>query len=207
MTTFYGQPTPDRSPHWVSPKGLEFNDDCLQCPDAQKEVCYDKSQENVENVIGNAKKALTKIGYADLEVTSSTNVPNTLLVLGGSLLFEELVYVKEQTGWYVDNLPSLGGIKYRTIESIVNDLGLNQEMIRDFILVGQEWHVIVQGIESEQVGYLERWFRSRNRHRVHVLRLEEICELGIEEAIEMFMYKSNNYQQEDYFREHIVKLL
>jgi len=207
MTTVYGRPTSDRAPHWVSPQGLEFAMDCIQCPDIQKTVCYERSQEKVEDVIYRAKNALSKIGYSDLDVLSSKDAPNTLLVVGGSLLFEELVYVKEQAGWYVDNLPSLNGIRHRTLETLKNDLKFSQDLVSDFILVGQEWHVVVQGVDYEQSKYLERWFRSRNRHRVCVLRLEELRDSGIEKTVEMLMQKSGRYQQENYFKDRIGKLL
>lgn len=197
MTDFYGIPTSDRFAHWIRPRGLRFNDDCAHCPPHQKALCETDAQQDVEQVIQKAKLVLEKLGYYDLKIVKSINVPNTILVEGAVLLFDELTAIKESCRWFVDNLPNYEGMKLRINEALKNDMHLApRDHVIDIMLIGQEWHVIIKqgNLSNADIELMEKWIRSRSRHRARVIAIEDIQNGNLQEMIDQVVADSSGLQ-------------
>lgn len=171
MTDVYHQPTSDRFTHWIQGKGLQFDDDCAHCPQHQKALCERDSQQEVQDVIQRAKNALDRLGYCSLGVEVARSVPNTLLVVNGALTFEELAFIKEQSRWYVDNLPNARGMYERIKEALKDDMHLEnwQQQLVGMECINQEWHITIRNSDETLITLMEKWIRSRSRHRAHVI--------------------------------------
>lgn len=209
MTRFYSTPTSDRFAHWIRPRGLQFNDDCAHCPPDQKALCEADAQQDVEQVIQKAKLALERLGYPDLEIVESIDVPNTILVKDAVLLFDELTAIKESCRWFVDNLPNYEGMKLRINGALESDMHLvPRDHMIDIMLIGQEWHVIVkQGdLSNADIELMEKWIRSRSRHRARIITIESIQNGNLQEMMDQVIANSRNLQDPEDLKSKINAL-
>ena len=206
MTSHYNQPTSDRFTHWMHPSGVQFEDDCAHCPPEQKQLCQADAARPVEEVIADARGVLDRLGYPNVGLVQSLDVPYTLLVDGGVLTFEEIASIKEGCRWYVDNLPNEAGMKLRINEALINDMNLvPNQVVKGMMLIGQEWHVIVeQGtMQDEDVDLIEKWIRSRSRHRARVITLESIKNGDMDLILGSIIEQSHGIQSEEELSETI----
>ena len=200
MTLKYNQPTPDRLAHWSGETEPKFDSYCSEfCNPNQIAVCRLKSQENPQMVANLAKGKLERIGYPDYEVIPSATQAGLLLVKGdskhaGSFLIEQLFTVAENAGWYVNNLSSYEGLMHRSRQAIEEDMGLNNfdSVFVGAVLVGQEWHVFIDGeIDHHGNELTVRWLRSRNRARIQVENAQQLLDhSNLGEIEKRFMDKS-----------------
>lgn len=200
MTLKYNQSTPDRLAHWSGETDPKFGSYCsVFCDPKQIAVCKSKSQETPQAVVDLAKNKLTRIGYPDYEVIPSATQTGLLLVKGdnehaGSFLIEQLFTVAENAGWYVNNLPSYEGLIHRSRQAMEEDMGLNNfdSVFVGAILVGQEWHVFIDGeIDHHGNELTVRWLRSRNRARIQVENAQQLLDhSNLGEIEKRFMEKT-----------------
>lgn len=209
MTSRYDTETPDRFVHWSSPTGLQFENDCSHCPSEQKSVCKKDAEQTAEQAIDRAQKVLKRLGYSNISVCESLDVPNTLLVVDAVLTFEEIASIKEGCGWYVDNLPNAIGMFTRLKEALQEDMGLDhQKVVTGMFLVGQEWHIVIRshGLNDSQIHLIEKWIRSRSRHRAKVLKLEDVQNGDLPEMITTAIQTSHNIQKPDVIAAEITRM-
>lgn len=203
-TRKYGFKKPDRFPHWYQHNSPLFSE-CAHCPTEQKTECIAQHDKPVETVIEKANEALVHIGYPHLNVVASTNVPKLLLVQGGALSYEELAYLRERSGWYVDNLPDHEGFLWRAQPAVERDLVFDgkkytyEELIATEFLVGQEWHVVLKQNNQKLNATVLRWLRSRVRNRIQGILQSEITSQGIKSTAQKLSMKSAGTQTEEYF--------
>lgn len=200
MTLKYNQPTPDRLAHWLGDTKPKFESYCSEfCDKRQMAVCRRKSEEDPQKVAELAKHKLEITGYPDYEVIPSATQAGLLLVKGddkhpGSFLIGQLFTVAESTGWYVNNLPSYEGLVHRSRQALEEDMGLMNfdSVFVGAVLVGQEWHVFIDGDIDQRGNELTvRWLRSRNRARIQVENAQQLLNLNkLSEIEERFMEKS-----------------
>ena len=205
MTLKYHQPTPDRLAHWSGDTKPKFESVCsAYCHRDQLAVCKEKSEESPQKVAELAKRKLERMGYPDYRVIPSVTQAGLLLVEGnykrpGSFLIEQLFAVSESSGWYVNNLPSYEGLVHRSRQAIEEDMGLTDfnSIFAGAILVGQEWHVFVDGtIDQWNNELAARWLRSRNRARIQVENARQLLSpAGFEEIKKRFMKSSQEAGQ------------
>lgn len=208
MTSHYDTPTSDRFAHWISPRGLEFDDDCAHCPTEQKSICVIDQQQQLADVVEKAKSALKKLGYPTVNVIPSINLPNTILIENGILTFEELTFVKEACRWYVDNLPNPAGMYHRLSQALAESMQLDiRNYLVGMLLLGQEWHIIIRkNDKSKEVQLIEKWIRSHSRHRCHVLLLEDLQLQGLEQTAKQFIEKSHGLQADEVITAEVIRL-
>ncbi|MEX0896358.1 MAG: hypothetical protein WDZ94_05520 [Patescibacteria group bacterium] len=209
MTDHYKTPTSDRFTHWISPKGLEFDDDCAHCPEEQKQHCAVDAAQTVEAVIEKAQEVLTRLGYADTKLSQSLDVPNTILIQDSILTFEEIASIKEGCRWYVDNLPDARGMHQRTVQALTEDMSEDvSSLLAGMTLIGQEWHIFVRrgSRSSAEVDLIQKWIRSRSRHRAHIMTVE-ILEAQFETVSQLLIQKSHGLQSEDAITHELKRLL
>lgn len=197
-TRYYRSPRPDRFAHWVSHSAEPFCD-CGHCPTEQRQQCECVANNDWELISAKAQSALRAIGYPDLKVTNSVNISGLLLVMGGELSYEEFSYLKEQVGWYCDNLPSPEGLFNISAKTINEDvkplLGKDaQTIIHGAVLVGQEWQMILKNCSTAELKIIERWLRARLRHRVSIHRLESLKTADLARVVDDFTQKSHGIQ-------------
>lgn len=194
----YDDTRSDRFTHWVSPTGLQFDHDCAHCPTDQMELCKQDAAQPIETVIDNARSVLDRLGYPDLKLVPSYDVSHTLLLDGAVLTFEEIAAIKEGCHWYVDNLPNAAGMHLRMTEALSEDMQLDpKKVVAGMFLVGQEWHIVIRDAELNADGnieLIEKWIRSRSRHRARVLRLTDIKNGDSDAMISALTEKSHGLQ-------------
>jgi len=194
-TRVYGYSRPDRFPHWFNHNAPAFSD-CGHCLAAQKQECQTAYSTEFATVASRARAALDHIGYPELTVEESTTVPKLLLVKSAALSYEELAYVREQTGWYVDNLPDHDGFLWRAKHAIEVDMTFGgkkheyEDVVVTEFLVGQEWHVVLRLPDEESNRNALRWLRSRVRNRVNGISTSELKQKGVSHYAEQLAEKS-----------------
>jgi len=195
-TQKYNYKKPDRFPHWFSHNDTAFCD-CGHCPAVQKQECLTAYSTPFEMVASKAITALNHIGYPHLSVEEHSKVPKLLLVKGGALSYEELAYIREQSGWYVDNLPNREGFLWRAKSAIEMDLTFDdkklkyEDVIAGEFLVGQEWHVILKTSDERLNNIALRWLRSRVRNRVQGITVADVKRNGVEYYADQLANQSN----------------
>jgi len=182
-TRTYNYRRPDRFPHWFSHSAPAFSD-CGHCLGEQKKECQAAHSTEFASIATRARAALDHIGYQQLEVEESTTVPKLLLVKSGALSYEELAYVREQTGWYADNLPDREGFLWRARHAIEADMTFDgkkltyEDVVATEFLVGQEWHVVLRLPDERLNKTALRWLRSRVRNRIQGFSVDELKQKG-----------------------------
>jgi DNA repair photolyase len=178
-TRKYNRKKPDRFPHWFNHNAPAFSD-CGHCPAVQKKECQKAANTPYDVVADRARTALDHIGYSHLGVEEAHAVSKLLLIKDGSLAYEELAYIREQTGWYTDNLPSREGFLGRAKPAIERDMTFNgikykyEDVIAGEFLVDQEWQVIFKMDDDRLNNYALRWLRSRVRNRIQGISIKEL---------------------------------
>ena len=194
-TRKYNRKRPDRFPHWFHHNEPAFSD-CGHCPPVQRKECQNAADTPYEMVAGRAKLALDHIGYSDLSIEEAHNVPKLLLVRGGALTYEELAYIREQSGWYADNLPDHASFLGRAVPAIEKDMTFDgakynyRDIVAAEFLVDQEWHVVFKMADERLNSYALRWLRSRVRHRIQGLSIQDLQDKGVLHYAEDLAVKS-----------------
>ncbi len=180
----YDRKRPDRFPHWFHHNEPAFSD-CGHCPAVQRKECQTAADTPYETVADKAKESLTHIGYPDLSIEEAHNVPKLLLVSGGALTYEELAYIREQSGWYTDNLPDHASFLGRAVPAIEKDMTFDgakynyRDVVATEFLVDQEWHVVFKMADERLNSNALRWLRSRVRNRIQGFSVQELREKGV----------------------------
>ncbi len=191
MSIHYGVPTPDRIAHWQSPGGeVRIHSYCTpHCPAEQRANCQRKIDQDMAVAIADATRALRTVIEAqkqvgkippEMRVIRSIEFPHMLLIKNGSLLIEELFLLEQSAGVDINNLPTKEGLRYRSMQAIEIDMGLDfTEIYRGEILIGQEWYVVVNDVLDETGNNtLLRWMRGRNRARVNIINIRDLQSSG-----------------------------
>lgn len=187
MTTFYRCARADRLAHWAGDVEPKFQRYCVEfCDSRQIAMCKGKSMQGWKEATRLAEEQLKRIGFAGVVVTPSVSQAGLLLVVGASLLADQLFTVEEACGWDVDNLPGYEGLVHRSRQALEQGLGVSFDSVFvDAILVGQEWHMFVDGvIDGGNNELAVRWLRGRNRARIQIHNARTLVEPGACEALE-----------------------
>lgn len=194
-TRKYDRKRPDRFPHWFHHNAPAFSD-CGHCPPVQRKECQTAADTPYEIVADRARTALDHIGYPDLGVEEAHNVGKLLLVKGGALSYEELAYIREQTGWYTDNLPDHTSFLGRAVPAIEKDMTFDgakynyRDVVAREFLVDQEWHVVFKMSDERLNSSALRWLRSRVRNRIQGFSVQELQDKGVHDYAEELAAKS-----------------
>ncbi|MGB0108208.1 MAG: hypothetical protein WBP52_06870, partial [Terriglobales bacterium] len=179
MTTVYSRPTADRLAHWAGSETPQFQSYCAAfCDQRQIAVCMARSSQGSEVAIGLAKEELRRITYASYDVIPSVTQAGLLLVVGASLLADQLFCLEEACGWDVNNLPSFEGLVHRSRQALEEGLNVQFDSVFvDAFLVGQELHVFLDGVVDGMRNELAvRWLRGKNRARIQVVDAHSLCD-------------------------------
>lgn len=184
-TRIYGRKRADRFPHWFNHNKVPFLE-CGDCPTVQKTECRKEYSTPFEDVARRAKAALDHIGYPQMEVEEALAVPKLLLIKNGALSYEEIAYIREQSGWYADNLPNHEGFLMRAKPAIELDMTFDgerysyEDIVAHEVLVDQEWYVIFRNSDEYINNTALRWLRSRVRNRIQAFTLNDLQNKGVE---------------------------
>jgi DNA repair photolyase len=167
----YGFNRPDRFPHWFSHNKNHFSE-CGHCSGRQRNNCEKAYSRDSDEVIRDALEALRHIGYPHLGIKIAelpSNPSRLLLVQGGGLSYEEIAFLRQTSGWYVDNLPNENDFRVLA-ERVLRNLGLSFDIIQEYFLQDDQWHIQINpDIPDKERQRIIRELRSQMRHRVQLL--------------------------------------
>jgi DNA repair photolyase len=188
VTEYYDIDTPDRLAHWVDHKqpGTRFDTHCSDCPQEQQEVCKGVLDQDPELTLSLGRNVLRRLGYQQEDIQFSEIFDGHLLVVGGTPLnFSELAFIRQATGMYVNNLPTVGGLLYRADQAFREEFEVDlEDVLTGVVYANEEWHMFLEtGVDAKNNVNVEKHIRTRARARVKVHTLSDYDEDGMRKLL------------------------